>query len=398
MCPGCYKPNTNGYCAVCRKELFDGKKVSHILSFEKPQDNNHSTYSQKTKGLSISGVQLKYSLKLEDNSLILTDVGGEYILKPIPPSAELKMSDQAPENEHLTMQIARKYGIETAANALIYFSDGTPAYITRRFDIKPTGGKYQQEDFAQLLGKTKVREGENFKYNGSYEDIGKAMQKFVPAYPSQVERLFEVILFNFVFSNGDAHLKNFSLIETPGMGDYILTKSYDLMNTRLHIEVETDTALELYEGDTNDEFYALQGEYGQYHFRELARRLGIQEKRANRIIFKFFQKQDAIDKMIDHSFLNEHSKIRYKQSYHEKIKRLGLNKDLIADKLGIKNKTAFPPKTAVRFIGNRGDVFEGIITGVLEDNKFAFLQSHPANNNPETIIDGDLMTDVSYLK
>jgi serine/threonine-protein kinase HipA len=45
-----------------------------------------------------------------------------------------------PANEHLTMQIARQvYGIETAENALIFFKDGAPAYITKRFDVKEDG-------------------------------------------------------------------------------------------------------------------------------------------------------------------------------------------------------------------------------------------------------------------
>ena len=58
---------------------------------------------------------------------------GQYILKPIP--RDLKKVDQAPMNEHLTMQLAEQvFGLLTAANALVFFSDGTPAYLTRRFD------------------------------------------------------------------------------------------------------------------------------------------------------------------------------------------------------------------------------------------------------------------------
>ena len=50
-----------------------------------------------------------------------------------------------------------------------------------------------------------------------------------------------MLLFNYLFSNGDAHIKNFSLLETP-LGDYRLSPSYDLLNTRIHIE-DTDFAL-----------------------------------------------------------------------------------------------------------------------------------------------------------
>jgi serine/threonine-protein kinase HipA len=54
------------------------------------------------------------------------------------------------------MQIAKQvYGINTAENAMIFFKDGTPAYITRRFDVKKEGEKWGKEDFASLSGKTK---------------------------------------------------------------------------------------------------------------------------------------------------------------------------------------------------------------------------------------------------
>ncbi|OYZ33517.1 MAG: hypothetical protein B7X86_01180 [Sphingobacteriales bacterium 17-39-43] len=40
------------------------------------------------------------------------------------------------------MQIARQvYGLKTAENALIFFQDGTPAYLTKRFDVKEDGTK-----------------------------------------------------------------------------------------------------------------------------------------------------------------------------------------------------------------------------------------------------------------
>src|SRR5687767_8166377 len=142
ICPGCYKPNNDGYCRICLRTLFDGARVSHVLPFDSPKAENLLEYQEKTKRLSISGVQLKYSLRLVEKQLQLVETGGQYILKPIPPTNQIANTDQAPENEHLTMQIASQvFRIRTAANALIYFKDGTPAYITRRFDVKPDGTK-----------------------------------------------------------------------------------------------------------------------------------------------------------------------------------------------------------------------------------------------------------------
>jgi len=54
-------------------------------------------------------------------------------------------------NEHLTMQIAKQvFGLNTAQNALIFFRDGTPAYITKRFDVKADGTRWGKEYFALL--------------------------------------------------------------------------------------------------------------------------------------------------------------------------------------------------------------------------------------------------------
>ena len=69
-----------------------------------------------------------------------------------------------------------------------------------------------------------------------------------------LENYFRLILFNYLLSNGDAHLKNFSLIQTS-MGDYSLSPAYDLMSTVLHMPDERDTALDLYIGDIDSKFY-----------------------------------------------------------------------------------------------------------------------------------------------
>lgn len=318
-CPGCYKQGNATYCASCRKKLFDGAKISHVLNFERPKDENLDAYQSKTRKLSISGVQLKYSLRLEKKELVLTDAGGQYIIKPIPPTVEIKMNSQAPENEHLTMQIARQaFGIETAENALIYFSDGTLAYITRRFDVKADGTKLQQEDMAQLSGKTKHTHGEDFKYEGDYSEVGTLIRKYAAAALPSLERFFEVVLFNYIFSNGDAHLKNFSLIATPE-GDFQLSKAYDLMSTALHTPLEFPTALDLYDGDKDDEYFYTTGVYGQEAFRELAKRLGIAEVRTARILTRLCGSSNKVELMIANSFLSQQAKSIYLQNYQKRL-------------------------------------------------------------------------------
>lgn len=132
-CPGTLAEGFSSYSPACLRNMFRGKKVSHILPYELPQQSEAvaELFMENRRRISISGVQEKLSLILEKNVLRLTREGepGTYILKPIP--RDLKKVDQAPANEHLTMQIARQvYGLNTAENAMIFFNDGTPAYIT----------------------------------------------------------------------------------------------------------------------------------------------------------------------------------------------------------------------------------------------------------------------------
>lgn len=320
-CHGCYKENIEGYCSSCRKKLFDGKKVNHILSFDAPKGDNLPEYQERTKRLSISGVQLKYSLRLEKKELQLTEKAGQFILKPIPPTTIIVDQDQAPENEHLTMQIASQlFKIPVAENALIYFKDGAPAYITRRFDLKPDGTKYLQEDFAQISGKSRKQNGENYKYDGTYEDIGRLIKEKVGASIPVLESYFKLVLFNYIFSNGDAHLKNFSLVQTE-FGDYTLSKAYDLMSTVIHTPNESDTALDLYTGDTDSEFFQQYGYLGRPNFEELATRLGLIPARSKGIIDALLGKQEDVFKMVDYSFLEKATKEKYIQHYIDKLKR-----------------------------------------------------------------------------
>ena len=109
-----------------------GKTVNHVLPYDSPASNPNTDalFDENRKSISISGVQEKFSVLLDKNKLRLIHKKeqGTYILKPIPGTG--KKRDQMPANEHVTMQIARQvYGIETAENALIFFKDGTPAYI-----------------------------------------------------------------------------------------------------------------------------------------------------------------------------------------------------------------------------------------------------------------------------
>ncbi|GAB4235605.1 MAG: HipA domain-containing protein [Ekhidna sp.] len=320
ICPGCLKESEEGYCTKCRKELFDGKKVSSVLSFNSPYEEDSEAFLDHTKKISISGVQVKYSLKLENNDLQLTERGGQYILKPIP-TGTFKHLDQAPANEHLTMQIAKQaFKLTVPPNALIFFKDGSPAYLVRRFD-QTGNGKLQQEDFAQIAQMTSETHGENYKYDLSYEEIAKLIKQYIPTYRIENEKFFRLILFNYVFSNGDAHLKNFSAIQSA-QGDYVLTPVYDLLCTRIHSPNESDMALTLFK-DRFSKTHEAYGFYTYQDFYEFGQLIGIKESRVKKIIAEFTAPNELVHSLIDRSFLNDEIKKVYRRHNEDKVRRLG---------------------------------------------------------------------------
>ena len=320
-CPGTLAEGNNTYSRACLRRVFHNKSVSHILPYNSPQsdEDDDSKFVDNRKRISISGVQEKMSLILDKNKLRLTDEGeqGNYILKPIP--RDLKKVGQVPANEHLTMQIAQQvFGIYTAENALIFFKDGKPAYITKRFDIKDDGTKLGKEDFASLAGKTEENAGANFKYDSSYEEMAELLKKFVPAYKIEVERLYRLIVFNYLFSNGDAHLKNFSLLESPN-GDYLLSPAYDLVTSRIHTNDPTfGVDRGLFKDDFKSAAYKRNGYPGIKDFIELAKRMEIMDTRINKILGPFLQRQDFVQELVNRSFLNDQTKKAYLLSYNER--------------------------------------------------------------------------------
>lgn len=317
-CPGTLAEGFDTYSRTCLKKVFHGKKVSHILPYDSPTSNPETDelFDENRKRLSISGVQEKFSVLLEKNKLRLINEGerGTYILKPIPGAG--KKPDQMPANEHLTMQIARQaYGIETAENALIFFKNGAPAYITKRFDVNEDGAKLAQDDFASLAGRTPQTHGTHYKYLGNYLELFQLMQQYLPAYKLEAPKLLKILVFNYLFSNGDAHFKNFSLLETP-MGDYRLSPAYDLLNSRIHIE-DKDFALD----DGLLPRNLAHGKISQ-QFALLAAQAGISEKIFNDLMTLLLSQSEKVEKLVAASFLNDAVKKNYWQSYQDRLKQL----------------------------------------------------------------------------
>jgi serine/threonine-protein kinase HipA len=317
-CPGTLKQGLNTYSTTALNRLFNGRKVSPILPYESPVTNvvTEELFKENKIRLSISGVQEKFSVLLEKNKLRLINEGeqGQYILKPIPNVGT--RTDQMPANEHLSMQLARQvFGIETAENGLVFFKNGDPAYITKRFDVQEDGTKLAVEDFATLAGRTPQTHGTDFKYSGNYLQLFELLKKYVPAYPIEAIKLFKLLLFNYLISNGDAHFKNFSLIETA-LGDFKLSPAYDLLNSRIHIDGR-DFALK-------DGLLPVDKSRGKVteQFFQLAEFAGISKRQYEKVFKSLTTNQDKVLSLIELSYLDEKTKRNYLLGYQTRLKKL----------------------------------------------------------------------------
>ena len=289
-----------GYHPRCSRKLF-GTARPPIVPFSTP---DIAVEAQKMVGrMSISGIQPKLSLIHERKShqMTVAETGGSYILKP-----QTERFESLPENENLCMCIASACGISVPSHGLIPLSDGRLAYLVKRFDRLEDGSKLQQEDFQQLLQT-------NDKYKGSYEQIANVIRKYSDVPGLDLVELFERALLNYVLGNGDAHLKNFSLIKEENIG-YHLSPVYDLVNSRLVLPEEREEMCLSLQGKKN--------RFSRKDFIKLAEHFELTNKQSANSLLRLHDIKPAIENMIEESFLNERLKDRFFEIYRKRMERI----------------------------------------------------------------------------
>jgi len=275
-----------------------------------------------TRRQSISGVQEKTLLSRKGRRFVPVESGGDYILKPTPRNSSAKLAADIPANEALTMDLASDVlDIDVAAHQLVSFADGELAYLTKRFDYRH-GVKIHQEDFCQLANRSRATHGSDYKYDGSYEELAELVRRFCPSAAIENPKVFRIVLFNYAFANGDAHLKNFSLFESP-QGDYILTPAYDLLNTGVHFPNEpTATGLDFFSDGHFSARYELLGFHSSADFVELGRCFGVDEPEVRESIDRLVNARERIDAAIEASLLSREAKTLYQARYHDRLRAL----------------------------------------------------------------------------
>lgn len=183
---------------------------------------------------SLGGSQLKFSMIERGGRFTLADGNDEWIVKPPNPR-----HPGLPANEYTMMRLAAAAGVQTPEVRLVKLQDvdlgdfaggliphwETWAYAIKRYDRTPAG-RVHVEDFAQVFD---VYGDQQYKA-ANYDTIGRLI---FDRFPDRFEQLAEFVrrlVVNVLIGNGDAHLKNWSLI----YGDTVLpalAPAYDLVST-----------------------------------------------------------------------------------------------------------------------------------------------------------------------
>lgn len=219
---------------------------------------------------SLAGVQMKFSMKEKDGRYQLAHSGdlGDWIVKT--PSTVHK---HVPLNEYTAMTLARLAGVNIPDIALvplhtldrlpqINLPDEQYAFAIRRFD-RNQGERVHMEDFAQVLVKYPHE-----KYgSANHEQIAQVLYRYTGDALGNVQQFARRALANILLANGDAHLKNWSLLYADRFTPE-LSPAYDIVMTRVYVPNETRFALNL--GNTrrwHDVDYS--------HFEAWAKKAGI---------------------------------------------------------------------------------------------------------------------------
>lgn len=309
-CLYCYKSldeQEKDFHASCSKKIF-GQAVPPDLPYSEDELDKLAEEVLKSQ-TTVTGVQAKLSLHLTSGDqrntpkrFTIVGLWGGYILKPPSPNYP-----QMPEVEDLTMHMASLANINVVPHSLIRMQSGNLAYITRRIDrIKK--GKLHMEDMCQLTERLTEE-----KYNGSYEQIGKAILKYSSNPGLDVVNFCELVLFSFLSGNADMHLKNFSLIHQPEVGT-VLAPAYDLLATAL-----------VNPADTEDLALTLNGKKKKIKRNDFIvafNTLKLEEKQQENIFKKMKKSQSRWFEMINDSFLSTEFKEQYKDLIEDRFARI----------------------------------------------------------------------------
>ena len=196
---------------------------------------------------SLAGIQMKFSTVRRDGRYnISAELGTDSWIVKTPST----LHRNVPENEYSTMKLAESIGVDIPEITLISLDtldnlpsiqlpDEAHAYAIRRFD-RSVRGRIHTEDFAQVF--------EFFAHDkygkANYEQVANALYRYGAGGLGDIQQMARRLLANILLANGDAHLKNWTLIY-PDAVNPKLAPAYDIVSTLPYVPGETGIALNL---------------------------------------------------------------------------------------------------------------------------------------------------------
>ena len=259
--------------------------------------------ANRAKKISIQGVQPKLSaaVSIADQDFKIVDQFGTYIIKP-----QNDLFPELPENEDVTMRMAKVFGLNVPFHGMVYAKDGSLSYFIKRFDRYDKGKKLATEDFAQLTGNTR-----DTKYRFTMEKLIPVLDEYCSFPAIEKADFFKRILFCYLTGNEDMHLKIFSLITKNGKTT--LAPIYDFLNSTIAIKnTEEEIALTLKGKKSN----LKATDFIDYYAKD---RLKINEKTVVAILEQMKNATPKWKELLEISFLSNTMKEKYLELLENRI-------------------------------------------------------------------------------
>ncbi len=310
-CPITYEPCGDAhYSQAGLRSLSRNLKTLDDFPYDAEEQRRQSAL--RMGKMSIQGMQPKLSarLNIKEGRFEIVDNGGRYIIKP-----QHAHYSALPENEGLTLHLARLSGIEVPVSGLLRCSDGSWSYFVRRFDRTGHKDRVPLEDFAQLAGLTR-----DTKYNSSMERLVGILDEHCTFPLIEKVKLFKRSLFNWLTGNEDMHLKNFALISRNGKVE--LAPAYDFLNSTVAL-ISAGRRLE----DIEEFALPLKGKKRRLTQKLLLdyfghERLGLPESAIASTVQDLDQSRPAWMERIESSFLPEEQKGLYRELLEARLAQL----------------------------------------------------------------------------
>jgi serine/threonine-protein kinase HipA len=306
-CPITYMPcGELAYSEKGLKLLASG--LSRLKQLEYTAEEQRKEAFYRSSKMSVQGIQPKLSavLNIKEEKFDLVNKSGRYLLKP-----QHDVYPQMPENEDLTMRLAKSIDLDVPLHGMIWAKDNTLTYFIKRFDRKGQKDRIPVEDFAQLAGLSR-----DTKYNYSMEGVVKLINAHCTFPALEKVKLFKLVLFSFVTGNEDMHLKNFSIINRDGIIE--LSPCYDLLNTSIELEnASEEMALTLKGRKNNLSKEILINYFG-------GERCELNDRVITKTVQAIFDAKPVWIEEIHNSFLSDEMKEKYFDLLESRFMRLSI--------------------------------------------------------------------------